>query len=209
MTDQTPTIAPGTLPGRARAPGRPSTVARRLAIRLWAAGPGRQRPFLDSEPRRTPGLEVKPSHISLTPQSMRLDLPPVPPRQRPANANHHTIRQRNPLTNTTPYQSKMRFRAGVRSRTKCERRPRRSRSAKRFARRGSKAPAPPPRATSSESTLASTLLALHASGAPALTFSWTGLRGAENPDVCPIAARLGQHVACVGCDPGGGMWCCR
>jgi hypothetical protein len=95
----TPTIAPGTLPGRARATGRPSTVARRLASRLWAAGPGRPRPLLDSEPRRTPGLEVEPSNISLTPQSMRLDLPPVPPRQRPASANH-TIKRRTRLTTT-------------------------------------------------------------------------------------------------------------
>jgi hypothetical protein len=36
---------------------------------------------------------------------MRLDLPLVPPRQRPANANHDTIQQRTPLTNTSPYQS--------------------------------------------------------------------------------------------------------
>jgi hypothetical protein len=86
------------------APGRPSTVARRPATELWATGLGRPRPFLDCEPRRTPGLEVKPSNISLTPQSMRLDLPLVPPRQHPTNANHHTIKQRTPLTNTSPYQ---------------------------------------------------------------------------------------------------------
>ncbi len=60
LTDHTPTIVPGTLPGRARASGRPSTLARRPAVLLWAADPGRPRPLLDSEPRRTPGLEVSP-----------------------------------------------------------------------------------------------------------------------------------------------------
>jgi hypothetical protein len=62
LTNQTPIIAPGTLSGRARAPGRPITVARRLAELLWATGPRRLRPFLDSEPRRTPGPEVKPAY---------------------------------------------------------------------------------------------------------------------------------------------------
>jgi Transposase IS116/IS110/IS902 family len=49
LTDHhTPIIASGTLPGRARAPGRLSTVARRLATRLWAANHfGWQHPFLD------------------------------------------------------------------------------------------------------------------------------------------------------------------
>jgi hypothetical protein len=118
LTDHSPTIAPGTLSGRARAPGRPSTVARRLATRLWATGLGRLRPSLDCEPRRTPGLEVtQPSHISLTPQSIRLDLPLVPPRERPASASHHTIKRRRPLTNTTPYQSRRHHRRACRPRT--------------------------------------------------------------------------------------------
>ena len=96
LTDTTPTTAPATLPGRARATGRPRTVAEGSRDLLWAAGSGRPRPFLDGEPRRTPGLEVKPSNISLTPRS-RLDLPPVPPRQRPGNAAHHaTIPRRTP-----------------------------------------------------------------------------------------------------------------
>jgi hypothetical protein len=69
LTDTTPTTAPGTLPGRARATGRPSTVAEGLRDLLWAAGSGRPRPPLDGEPQRTPGLEVKPSNISLTPRS--------------------------------------------------------------------------------------------------------------------------------------------
>jgi hypothetical protein len=69
LTDTTPTTAPGTLPGRARATGRPSTVAEGLRDLLWAAGSGRPRPLLDGEPQRTPGLEVKPSNISLTPRS--------------------------------------------------------------------------------------------------------------------------------------------
>jgi hypothetical protein len=48
-------------------------------------------------------LEVKPSDISLTPQSTRLDLPPVPPRQRPGNADHHpTTRRRSPVPGPPP-----------------------------------------------------------------------------------------------------------
>jgi hypothetical protein len=53
----------------------------------------RPRPLLDGEPRRTPGLEVKPSNISLIPQSITLDLPPVPPRQRPARDQPHIHRR--------------------------------------------------------------------------------------------------------------------
>ena len=88
LTDTTPTTAPATLPGRARATGRPRTVAEGSRDLLWAAGSGRPRPFLDGEPRRTPGLEVKPSNISLTPRS-RLDpsaraAPPAPRQRRPS-----------------------------------------------------------------------------------------------------------------------------
>jgi hypothetical protein len=83
MTDQPPTTAPRTLPGRTQAPRKAHDRRARLAKGLWAAGPRRPRPLLDREPRRTPGLEVKPSNISLTPQSTRLDLPPVPPRNAP------------------------------------------------------------------------------------------------------------------------------
>jgi hypothetical protein len=87
MTDTTPTTVPGTLPGRARATGRPSTVAEGSRDLLWAAGSGRPRPFLAGEPQRTPGLEVKPSNIGLTRRSRPdLTLPPVTPRQRPGNA---------------------------------------------------------------------------------------------------------------------------
>jgi hypothetical protein len=58
---------------------------------------------VDSEPRRTPGLAVKPSNISLTPPSNRLDLHLVPPRQRPDRAQQ---RQRPPTrgADITPYQ---------------------------------------------------------------------------------------------------------
>ena len=103
----TPTIAPGTLPGRARAPRKAHDRRSRPATLLRATGSGRPRPLLDSEPRRIPGLEVpKPSNISLTPQSTRLDLPLVPPRQRPGNAN--TIQRRRPPTHGVtvqpPYQ---------------------------------------------------------------------------------------------------------
>jgi hypothetical protein len=66
--------------------------------------PGRPRPFLDSEPRRTPGLEVEPSNISLTLPSTRLDLPLVPSRQRPASAHDTTLKRRTDLTDPTPYQ---------------------------------------------------------------------------------------------------------
>ena len=99
------TIAPETLPGRARAPRKAHNRRSRLATQLWAAGPRRPRPLLDREPRRIPGLEVpQPSNISLTPQSTRLDLPPVPPRQRP---HDRTTRIRPPtLTHAhrPPYQ---------------------------------------------------------------------------------------------------------
>ena len=82
---RTHTIAPGRCRGAHEHPGRPSTVAEGSRCLLWAADPtGRWRPLLDSEPRRIPGLEVaKPSNISLTQPSSRLDLPLVPPRERP------------------------------------------------------------------------------------------------------------------------------
>ena len=104
LTDTTPTTAPATLPGRARATGRPRTVAEGSRDLLWAAGSGRPRPFLDGEPRRTPGLEVKPSNISLTPRS-RLDpyaraAPPAPQQRRPSRDDPTT----NPGTDPPPYQ---------------------------------------------------------------------------------------------------------
>ena len=98
------TVAPGTLLGRARAPRKAQHRRARLAFPLWATGPGRQRPILDSEPRRIPGLEVtKPSNISLTPPSSRLDLPPVPPRQHPRDPVP-TIRPPTVIIVRTPYQ---------------------------------------------------------------------------------------------------------
>ena len=66
----------------------------------------RPRPVLDGEPRRTPGLEDEPSNISLIPQSITLDLPLVPPRQRPARDQQH-IHRRAQLTNAPPYQSSL------------------------------------------------------------------------------------------------------
>ena len=63
----------------------------------------RPRPVLDGEPRRTPCLEDEPSNISLIPQSTTLDLPLVPPRQRPARDQQH-IHRRARLTNAPPYQ---------------------------------------------------------------------------------------------------------
>ena len=105
LTELIMIIASGTLPGGARATGRPSTVARRLAKGLWAASSfDWLGPCLDGEPRRTPGLEVKLSHIILTTQSMRLDLPLVWPRECPVNAGLQRIKRRRPLTESAPYQ---------------------------------------------------------------------------------------------------------
>ena len=84
LTNRSNTIAPGTLPERARAPRKAHNRPSRPASLLSATRPSRPRSPLDGEPRRIPGLEVtKPSNISLTPASRTLDLPPVPPRQRP------------------------------------------------------------------------------------------------------------------------------
>jgi hypothetical protein len=59
----------------------------------------------DSEPRRTPGLEVpQPLNIRLTPTSSRLDLPPVSPRQRPGPGGHP-----HPLKNQVNKSSPMSF----------------------------------------------------------------------------------------------------
>jgi hypothetical protein len=107
LTDPTPTTAPGTLPGRPRAlpeGPRPSHEGSRLHYGQPAY---RQRPLLDGEPRRIQGLEVKALEYQSDPQSTRLDLRPVPPRERPASANHPG--QRGPpnpgrLTNQPPYQ---------------------------------------------------------------------------------------------------------
>jgi hypothetical protein len=49
---------------------------------------GRPRPLLDGEPRRIPGLEVTALVYESDPAVDRLDLPLVPPRQRPDSANH-------------------------------------------------------------------------------------------------------------------------
>jgi hypothetical protein len=132
LIDSPTAAAAGTLPGRARAPGRPTTVARGSRHQLWAAGPHRPRPLLDSEPRRTPGLEVKPSNISLTPPSTRLDLPLVPPRQHPGTADpRHTIRRRRPDSQRSPYQLGYDCARG-------RRRNRARQCARRLARKGSK-----------------------------------------------------------------------
>jgi hypothetical protein len=79
----------------------PSREARESTM---GSRPVRPRPLLDSESRRTPGLEVKPSNISLIPQSITLDLPPVPPRQRPARDDQQPIHRRSCLTTDPPYQ---------------------------------------------------------------------------------------------------------
>jgi hypothetical protein len=105
LTDHTPITAPGTLPGRARAPRGSTTVAAGSRRLLWATGPGRQRPLLDSEPRRTPGLEVRALEYQSDPAVDTLDLALVPPRQRPNSADQHTMHRRTtPTANRTPYQ---------------------------------------------------------------------------------------------------------
>jgi hypothetical protein len=104
LTDPSPTIA-RRCRGAHEHQGRPTTVARGSRKGYGQPALTRPRPLLDGEPRRTPGLEVKPSNISLTPQSTRLDLPPVPPRERPTSANQPAIKRRTHLTSATPYQS--------------------------------------------------------------------------------------------------------
>lgn len=103
MTDRTPIIAPGTLPGRARAIRKAHDRRTRLARESRAASPaGRARPETASRDEYRV-LRSKPSNISLTPQSTRLDLPLVPPRQRPGHTQQHIHRQRR-LTEDPPYQ---------------------------------------------------------------------------------------------------------
>jgi hypothetical protein len=103
LTDHTPITAPGTLPGRARAPRRSTTVAAGSRRLLWATSSGWPRPLLDSEPRRTPGLEVTALGYQSDPAVDALDLPLVPPRQRPDRADEHTM-HRQPTGSQTPYQ---------------------------------------------------------------------------------------------------------
>src|SRR5579875_1525740 len=112
MSDRrTHTIAPRALPGRARATRKAQHRRARLAVLLWATSPGWPRPLLVSEPRRIPGLEVaKPSNISLTPPSSRLDLPPVPPRQRPRDP---TVTSRPPTQPQAPPSPIVLFAAGT------------------------------------------------------------------------------------------------
>ena len=62
----------------------------------------RPRPRLDSEPRRIPGLEVKALEYQSDPAGDRLDLQPVPPRQRPTATT--PVKRKPRLTNQPPYQ---------------------------------------------------------------------------------------------------------
>ena len=102
------------LPGRARAPRKAQHRRARLASLLSATGTRRPRPHLDSAPRRIPGLEVtKPSNISLTPPSSRLDLPPVPPRQRPRDPTLTTRPPTRAQSRRPPYQTTRSGRAAL------------------------------------------------------------------------------------------------
>jgi hypothetical protein len=110
MTDTTPTIAPGTLPGRARATRRPTTAAERSRVDNEQPANNRPRPTVDSEPRRIPGLEVTALEYQSDPAIDRLDLQLVPPRQHPGKAttNPTNRRQTPPITSGPPYQSTLR-----------------------------------------------------------------------------------------------------
>jgi hypothetical protein len=105
LTDPTTTTsAPGVFPGRPRAlpegPG-PSHPGSRSG---YGQPHIRPCPLLDSEPRRTQGLEVKALAYQSDPQSTRLVLRPVPPREHPKGANHPDHPPPLSLTNTSPYQ---------------------------------------------------------------------------------------------------------
>jgi hypothetical protein len=101
----TETIAPGTLPGRARAPRKAHDRRSRPARLLWATGPGRPRPLLDSEPRRIPGLEVtKPSNISLTRRRQDWTFRPCRPDSAPAIPSRSDPRR--PARPTIPHISR-------------------------------------------------------------------------------------------------------
>jgi hypothetical protein len=105
LTDPTTTIAPGVLPGRARDTREGPRPSREGSRHYYGLPPRRQRPFLDSEPRRTQGLEVTALEYQSDPQSTRLDLPLVPPRKHPTSADH-TDRAPpvQPMSRLTPYQ---------------------------------------------------------------------------------------------------------
>jgi hypothetical protein len=103
LTDTTPTTAPATLPGaHEQQEGlAPSLKAREIYYGQPALA-GRARSSTAS--RDAPGLEVKPSKISLTPRS-RLDpsaraAPPAPRQGRPSRDDPTT----NPGTDPPPYQ---------------------------------------------------------------------------------------------------------
>jgi len=107
LTDTTPIIAPGTLPGRARATRRPTTVAQDSRPDYGQPATHRSRPTLDSEPRRIPGLEVAALEYQSDPAVDRLDLQHAPPRQPPGNADTNPTHRRptHKVIHKTPYQS--------------------------------------------------------------------------------------------------------
>jgi len=107
LTDPTTTAAPGTLPGRPRAHPEGPRPSRQGSRSNYEQPVRRPRPLLDGEPRRIQGLEVKDLEYQSDPQSTRLDLRPVPPRERPTGANHPGQPPPSRLTNRSPYQSEV------------------------------------------------------------------------------------------------------
>ena len=106
MTDRTTITAPGVLPGRPR-DTREGPHPSREGSRLYYGQPAfRPRPILDSEPRRTHGLEVKALEYQSDPPSTRLDLPLVPPRKHPASTNPtgHDPPKTGKASRSIPYQ---------------------------------------------------------------------------------------------------------
>jgi transposase len=104
LTDRNTSITPGVLPGRARGTREGPRPSREGSRHYHGQPARRQRPLLDSEPRRTKGLEVTALEYQSDPQSTRLDLPLLPPRKHPASANHTDRDPPQPMTRFTPYQ---------------------------------------------------------------------------------------------------------
>jgi hypothetical protein len=106
LTDLRTIPAPGMLPGRPRDTREGPRPSREGSRAYYGQPDIRQRPLLDSEPRRIQGLEVKALEYQSDPQSTRLDLPLVPPRKHLANANHtgHDPPITHQASGFTPYQ---------------------------------------------------------------------------------------------------------
>src|SRR5207248_11763607 len=104
-TDPTTTTAPATLPGRARDTREGPGPSREGSRPYYEQPYPRPRPILESEPRRTQGLEVTALAYQSDPHSTRLDLPLVPPRQRPGQTHQRDRpKPRRRMNAASPYQ---------------------------------------------------------------------------------------------------------